>query len=520
MQVHDVSDSKGLEPSWASNKEDPFGLGIAVASAGACLHALSFVGVLSDWFSYVLLTFLLLLYLHLEVRRVRRVHPERWLLNPATLCSVMTFALGYGITNFIYFLPVETLEAVGLTPDISSAMSKLTFLALLAAVAMWLGYWSRLGDRLSYPASIERFQRRWLPATNELKPLVIVVLAGTSISARLLAVSWGIYGYNTTYERLIEAAAFSQYLALATSLGKLALVLAALQHFAPVKRNQFVSWLYILFPIEVTLGFLSGFKWAVVSPFVVVGLCYYLRRGRLSLRWFGVTLVTLLVAFVIIQPFRSLRNEQMGASDTSIFAISSTLLEASQHAVSSGEGDLGMVPPTIASRLNMTYIGSYGIELVDDNVTLPSGSPEFLKSILMAPIYAWVPRFLWEDKPLGDLGLWYTRVVLGLTHYSSTAMGPITYLYFAGGTFAVIAAFYVIGVMHRAMLFWLAPATSIPGGAIFLQLLATLSTVDSSIDGIVGILCRELPLLVVLLKFSFNSRPSRDAEPSVAGLTP
>lgn len=45
-------------------------------------------------FSFVAITLLLLIYLVIEVARIRRVQPERWLLNPAVFCALMTFVHG------------------------------------------------------------------------------------------------------------------------------------------------------------------------------------------------------------------------------------------------------------------------------------------------------------------------------------------------------------------------------------------------------------------------------------------
>src|SRR3546814_15261390 len=80
------------------------------------------------------------------------------------------------------------------------------------------------------------------------------------------------------------------------------------------------------------------------------------------------------------------------------------------------------------------------------------GSPTFLTNIALSPAYAFIPRVIWKEKPSGDLGLWYTHVVMGLGSYSSTAMGPVTYLYFAGGALAVFVGFMGFGILQKVLL--------------------------------------------------------------------
>jgi len=98
----------------------------------------------------------------------------------------------------------------------------------------------------------------------------------------------------------------------------------------------------------------------------------------------------------------------------------------------------------------MTYIASLGIEFADTR-PLPAGSPAFLQDIFLAPLYAVVPRALWESKEGSRHGLWYYREVMGIEQgETSVGMSPFTYLYFAGGGLAVALGFLAIGIIQRA----------------------------------------------------------------------
>ena len=254
---------------------------------------------------------------------------------------------------------------------------------------------------------------------------------------------------------------------------------------------------------EVFFGLLSGFKSAVVMPFIIVGVVYYSQRDRFP-RWLiPAILLALVVAYGVIEPFRAARNADAGYEGTSVGSIVSAMESAQgmagNRAESEGPGDIY----EFLARINMTQIGSLGLEYASIHDGLPAGSPEFLEDIFLAPVHALVPRFLWNSKPMNDIGLWYTQQVMGLDLYSATAMTPFTYLNFAGGTLAVILGFLVVGGIQRGLFDGLHCLGG--GGVIVLVgLLGILTNIDSSFNSFFVSLIRFFPILVlaqfVLLK--------------------
>ncbi len=475
----------------------PLPLAMLVGATGLLLEQLSVVGSLDLRDVFFALTLLVLVYLGLEVRRLRLVHPDRWLMNPVVLCSFFTFALGYGLTNVLFWLPSEELEWVGLVPEVTPAMVTLMWLVLVGAVAMWLGYWSRFARRLGNQVAVHSFNRRFLPQSDNLRALALPGLFAVGLMARLVQIRLGVFGYSSTYDQLINLGSVTQFLAMASSLGKLALVLAALGFFRRKFSPAAMSWFYGLLAVEVLFGFLSGFKSAVIMPFVIAAICQYLQTGRFSKNWIILVLVGISAAYAVIEPFRAARNENASFRGDSLDSIVSTMISASGTTVFDTTGQVSILL-SVASRSNLSYIGSFGIEYADSHPSLPSGSPDFLTDLFLAPLHAWIPRVIWNTKPLGNLGLWYNQTVMGKSHFSSTAMGPFSYLYFAGGVVAVFSGFFFIGVVQRGLFFLLQPASSVAGATVFLAMLGTFVSIDSSFNGIIVALCRELPLLLIL----------------------
>jgi hypothetical protein len=511
--LHWDSTASGLHRAHPMTSAAPLNWIVIAASsaAGLAVLALRSTGDIEDRSAFVALSAILLSFLAAQTAILRRAHPERWLLNPVVLASFVTFVMGYGLTNVVFLLPDEELQNLGQNPGVSPAMVSMVFLALMAAVAMWSGYWSPIAAFLSAPPIAAAFQARLVPREPRLRTLTIPTLVIVATAARLIQVKLGAFGYTSNVDRLVELANLTTYLTLVAGLGKLALVLSALRAYQPQCTKGVRTALVIVLVLEVMWGMLSGFKSAVVLPFVIVGLCYYLAKGSLPRQWIIIAVISVIAAYAIIEPFRAERNRDAAELGTGVGEIASMVLRSAEERPAQ-QSDRSPLALTVACRLNLTNAGSTGLEYAGAGA-LTDQDPAFLDNILLSPAYAWVPRLLWPNKPLGTLGLWYNQVVMGRPHDSAEAMGPVTYLYFAGGLPAVTLGFLLVGLLQRLAIFLLQPWNSLPGGVVFLALLSRLATIDSSFDGFLISLFREVPLLLLLqfLLFCSSAQPSRSA---------
>ncbi|MEX2164806.1 MAG: hypothetical protein WD823_11260 [Sulfuricaulis sp.] len=488
---------------------------LVVGISAGFIYLLSITNFIGLRTAFVLLTSLLLIYLALEVNRVRRLHPVRWLINPAVLCSLMVFVLGFGVTNFMYFLPEDILHLVWSRREITASMNKLMLLAIIGAVAMWLGYWSPLVAKLMTRESLIGFRKKFFVFNAEPKAWVLVGLVLTGLASRFIQIQLGLFGYSSTYDRHIEAASYTQYLSMGSSLGKLALVIAALQYYSPQPGRHARAWLIGLLVYEISFGFLTGSKAAVIMPFIIVMLCQYLRIDRASRHWFIAIPLALIISYAVVEPYRVALNANPEFKGASLTRTANTLMQSTLSSayeagteekvlLLSGKEKMALLLLHIIKRLNLTYVGSLGIAFADNNESLPAGSPEFLRNILLAPLHAWIPRFLWEGKPLGNAGMWYTQTIMGLDQITTTAMGPFTHLYFAGGIIAVFLGFLFIGFIQRVTFFVTQPWISPAGGVVFLCILSTLIVWENSFNGVIVSLFRELPLILILQFFLYK----------------
>jgi hypothetical protein len=470
------------------------------------IHVLHSSDILDDAQGLVGYTMLLLAYLGGEVLRQRlREGYSDWL-NPVILASVLTFILSFGVSNVLFFLPDDTVEGLGLEPVATPWMNQLMLLVVIAAISMWSGYDSWLGRELGTSFRNNRLLQNWIISSTQVNRPVIYTCVAISLCARLVMVSLGVYGFSADYGQLIAVAAYTQYLSIGESLGLLALLGIAIQCFSSPRPNLFDRQLLIfVLSYEVLFGFLSGFKSQVCMPFIILGLVYYSQYRRFPRWMLPAVLVGIFAAYAVIEPFRFARYHEVSFDGTDLGNIAATMATAQTQG--NDDEERPSTALSVLARLNLTYVASKGIEYAA-TTRLPEDSPNFLGDIFLSPVHALIPRILWEDKPVQNIGLWYSMEVIGYRLedgiLSSTAMGPVTYLNFAGGPIAVIIGFFTIGVFQRAFFDGLRPF-SCGGLVVFLGLLRLLTVIDSAFNTIFTAIIRLLPLLLFAQYLLFYS---------------
>ena len=460
-------------------------------------------------YTFSVLCGLILGYVVIEVLLVRRQH-ARWLINPAVQCGIFVHLLPTGSALLLPLLPGEWGGTLDLYGDPWAV--RYEWLNLVAAVALWTGYWSGGAAALGRALARSAVLGRWLRPGLSLRVGVALLLALVAGGIRLVAIRLGLYGYAASAELRELAEAYSQYLSIAGELGKVILVAVSLAAF----QGTASRWpLIVLLATETGFGILSGFKSAVILPALIVGVCAYSVRGRVPLLVAPALALGLFGAYAIIQPFRAARFRELDFDGTSVSSIVETF-EASRDPVYDPNDPDGPVVSTTASlfaRLSDVGPAARGIEFAERWQVLPEGSPNFLVDIFLSPLYSFVPRVLWPSKPVNDVGLWYTQVVMGEATTSSTAMYPVTYLNFAGGLVAVVLGFFVVGVIQSVIFHGF---VAHGGAALFVIvcLLGSIGTIDSVFYAFFISLLRNLPLLLVLQWSLFRARAEGSSSPA------
>jgi hypothetical protein len=456
-------------------------------------------------FAFPVLCTLILSYALLQVLLVRRCQRALWIINPAVQTAVFLYFLPTAGALSLHFLPDELEWAAGFDPFGDPWAVRYEWLNLVSAVALWTGYWSGVAHAIARALASSRTLRRVLRSGLTLNLGAALALVLISSGFRLLTIRLGLYGYSASPERRELAEAYIQYLGMAGELGKVVLVAVSLATF----RGMIPRWpMLLLLVAETVFGILSGFKSAVILPFIIVGLCAYTVRGRLPAIFLPSVVIGTFVAYALIEPFREARFKELDFDSTSLSSIVDTFVASRDSVYDRPEPDGPIAAPTSSLFLRVSDVvtAAKGIEFADRWQVLPEGSPAFSKDILLSPLYSVVPRLLWEGKPINDVGVWYTQVVMGEGTTSSTAMYPVTYLNFAGGVVAVILGFLVVGVIQSA-LFRGVSAHSGAGIFMVVCLVSSLGHVDSVFYAFFVSLIRNVPLLLLLQWLMLRDEP-------------
>ena len=466
----------------------------SVAVLAMVLDVATTDGSLSPSHALAAYSALLAVYLAIEIAVLRAQSPALIWINPVALASVLTIALPYVLTNSVFMASDGVLLSLGLPPFPTVWMNQLMFQVVLAATAMWAGYRSGTGRFLEYLLERSRVLGRWVSHGGAMNNHAVIALLITSGIARAWKIHLGVFGYSASIEALGATAEYREYLGIAESLGRLALACVAME-FASSARPTLLQRgsLWLVLGIEVAFGFLSGFKSAVVWPFLIVGAVFYSQRRRVPQWLVPAVTVSILAGYAIIEPFRDERNTSATFDGSSIASIVGAL--GSNKSLGEGTVPVRDVVAQVGSRVNLLYVGSLGIAHAA-NVPLADDAPRFLENIVLAPVMAAVPRLLWPSKPMLDAGAWYNREVMGNYHPTSVGMGPVTYLNYAGGAAGVLLGFFFLGAVQRGLFNGLRHFGR--GGLIvLLGLLTTVSEIDSAFHVVLVSIIRLFPMLIV-----------------------
>lgn len=452
--------------------------------------------------SFIVKNIFLLTFLFYNIKNYRKSNPHNWLLNPAVLASIMTFLLGYCITNYIYFIPGsedETLMLKLLGPEPLVYLNKGMNAVIISAIAMWIGYTTNFGIKLyklilSFPINFKKYFRPSI--TPNLK--IIYWIIGLAYVARIYAIYIGVYGYAQSAETREAASGFSNILISISDLASFSLIIVAFVYFKNQKIFKYKLLFLTLLIVEVGFGILSGMKSAVIMPFILSFIVYYLVNNKIHKGFIVGIVVLITIAYLIIEPFRILKSRDLNFKSTPANIVNTMIdayiLNKSINISPNSEFILQSFVSRNAMLLGVSRSMQYA-----DKPGLRNDDPDFLEKIYTIPFQAFVPRFIWSSKPVEDQSSWYSVNVWFSTPTNSVAMTPMGFLYFAGGYVFIVLGFFLIGILQKTLWqFYLAGGGQI---LIFLALLSTVVLIDSAFNGTIVYWIRFLPVFIFLQAF-------------------
>ncbi len=477
------------------------------------LAGINLVGAVWSETGYVrahLAAALLALYLLAEALLYLRRTDRLGLLSPALLCLLGHFTLCYLVGISVSVFDPWTIQRFELwLPELDVSLAHMLLLAVLAAFCLLRGYamTQPLARRLRRTVGSSALLRR------DLRPQFALALGLQFVFLGLvaLALQLGIYGMVSTAEIRAQHLDILEFLRLATAAGTLSYFLILLRYFQRRTERRasplFGGLCVLLMALHVFGGTLAGFKSLMVMPFVIAALAYFIATGRMPRAFVLLACLMLVLSYSVIEPYRAYLGRAGPESAASMSSALSALVTAIETRDDlSHYTDISRTEQ-IASRLDLSGMTTMAVDFVDSGGLVVEQRERFQESILLAPVLAYIPRAIWQNKPSFSPGVWFNQNVLGRWNdeVTSVGMGPIGFLYMTGGVVAVCLGFALWGAIG-ALIFDGLARSGAGGLIIFLSVANELVTIPTSFGpALTGILRM---LLVAFLAQIIFLRPS------------
>jgi hypothetical protein len=450
--------------------------------------------------TFVIKSFLLTAFVLYEITKIIDKKDLRTFFNPYVAACIITFIFGFGITNLIYIIPNEfydNLIYISFGPYAFDSLNNAMDSAILAAVAMTIGYKTNLGNSLYTFLFIKNYKLlKYLRNSFKLNFLFFNISVISSVAARLYAIYMGVYGYSSTTAALQAASNISQILYYAGNIGLLNLIVISVLYLKNRNDGRIKLLFYIVLIVELLFGVLSGSKSPIVLPVLIMFSTYIFINNRIKKTYIILTIFLIFFAYAIIEPFRSIRSQDLAYESNPSYIIET--MEYS-YKMNKGRQLAEEVNPTsvfmrFLSRQNYILDAAKAIEYAN-KFKLGKEDPDFRYRLISIPLQAYVPRMFWPGKSEENIGGWFAQKVWARPPGTSIAMTPIGFLYFSGGNILIFFFFVIFGILQKFLANFM--NKGVGSLIIFLALLLTLAQIDSVVNGMFVSLLRTIPFLII-----------------------
>lgn len=484
--------------------------------------ALVFVNIIaydSYKIQFILLNLILLHYLLYEFLKVSTNVSSLLFLQPIFLVIAFTFILNNLLPNLRFFFvdPVEVLPALMSfwSDDSYKPLIKPMYLLNLSAIAMFLGYNNQ--SMKSFGSSCRSFLSRssiFSPNNSfKLSNFLVFLIFAAGIISVSMQIKLGIFGYGVRDSQLAQYASYAQWFSYIDRAQYLLLIVIAYLIYHPKGGHDHlkIAMLLIVFFMCVK-GFMFGSKGMVLSPIFSILIGAYASSGKVLLRYLGLSFIMLIIAFIVIEPYRALKNVYPDATMSEAIVLMQEVPDIIVE--ESIEEDVTLMDRLVEMSIwfmgrNDNFSFSANAIVFKDKYGIPdNNNPDFLGSILYSPALAYVPRFIWQSKPRDSIGAWYEDTIMQSPNYSASAFGVIGYCYFAGGILGVFLVFFFFGLMQRLIMESFLKLNSLPGLIAYIPLILPITMIYSEVGGVITGFIRLIPVIILavyLLFFDYKS---------------
>ncbi|MGH9787947.1 MAG: hypothetical protein ACRD4U_04485 [Candidatus Acidiferrales bacterium] len=414
----------------------------------AGLIALTLVGVSTLAFAPTTqqLSYLWLLLLFTVL--VAGVMVRRWLqqefdwFEPGVFIAVV-YLIFFGFAGLRYVMDPTLLH-----PFLQADQGWLTLallFVLLGIVAFWAGYYGRLG--LALHRLTLRPAREQVRAQATIRGGLVVGLYIVGLTARLIMLWVGLYGYLQDPES-VAGVPYGQLFVRLEAFCSYALVLAWLDSYSRPdhKLRRWFAWGLLFF--EMFWGFFSGMKMNVILPLLFVAMIHTYKRARLPFRYVAVAIALV----VLIYPVNTVYRQMVRGGDLEIRSpvdmIASSPRLVDELLLRYDDPNTYVETGYQSTLSRASVIQSYALLLKYLDHT---GDYWHGRYFWMLPALIAVPRVVWPDKPVANIGYWFAVNVWGQDPHVQSSVA-ITFpgdLHLQFGLPSLLLGMFLMGVAFR-----------------------------------------------------------------------
>lgn len=351
----------------------------------------------------------------------------------------------FHIANLSTWLTVVVWLEFGLVPlictfadleDLDQTLVQAEGYVLIGMLAFWAAviFSARRGKTATFvPAYVRRDQQRLYWGIG---------LLAIGTAAKFYLLSNGLFSYVADYEKVIESAPYLQWVLALSSFSFLSLIVLSIEALRPKSRLIFKAALGICVFLNLMFAVLSGMKEDLL--FIPLTLCVISRLVNEKFPWKYATIGALL--FVAMFPLNAYYRQTISKQGPvlSLGGGEVALAESVRTASEKKNEYIDDATESILYRLDLLSTLHFLID--DQGRSNLKGNEE----LWMLPIYSFVPRFLWHDKPVLNKGARLTYAMYSIDS-SSTAVTPFGDFYIFAGISGILLGMIGVGLATQSI---------------------------------------------------------------------
>ncbi len=200
---------------------------------------------------------------------------------------------------------------------------------------------------------------------------------------------------------------------------------------------------------------ITGGKEALIQPILEALIVFHYLKKRLKLwQLAAVGLPTVVLAFGLVNFYRFVVVGQMGGTPRSLDEVVSRIYSASEYLKPEKTAS---TEPSAFDQMMLRDAGVDALALVMKYTPNPNAF-EYGRDLLTLPL-AFVPRFLWANKPIGSISQDFETLFMGEppSYLGFSSIHLISDLYWEFALFGVVGGMFAIGCATRLLYRFLVP---------------------------------------------------------------